>query len=124
MRSPIITLGIVLAGACAVAYAAWPKPELTRRNVTHRLARHRREPPLPAATGAALALDPLRRGTWVVDEENDALLLVADDGEVKSLPVDAWPQQVVVDRAGVAWVTCRQAGTLVRVELGAPPQRV
>src|SRR5688500_4129152 len=77
----------------------------------------RRAPkPLPAdppgeRRGAALAVDPLGRGTWVVDEEKDEVALVPVNGkEIQRVSAGAWPQQVVVESTGRAFVSARHAG--------------
>jgi hypothetical protein len=70
-----------------------------------------------ALSGAAVAIDPLGRGTWIVDEENDEVLLLdSSSGARRSWAVGRWPEQVVVDRRGRAFVSVRQDGRITVIE--------
>ena len=70
----------------------------------------------PTSVGGALAVDPLGRGTWVVDEDTDAVLLVPRVGTAKRFEVGRWPQQLVVDAKGRVFVSCRQDGWIARID--------
>src|SRR4051812_44369670 len=64
------------------------------------------------AAGAASMLDTLGRGTWVIDEENDEVALVTPFGSSRRFQVGRWPQQLVVERSGRVFVSCRQDGKI------------
>lgn len=83
----------------------------------------------PAVEGRAVAVDPSGRGVWVVDDDAQAVVHLPEAGEPHVFPVGAWPRSLAVDASGRVFVTCRAAGTLVRldggrtqtVELGGEP---
>ncbi len=62
------------------------------------------------SAGARGATDTLGRGAWLIDEENDEVLLVSERGVERRVKVGAWPEQLVVESSGRVFVTCRQAG--------------
>lgn len=62
--------------------------------------------------GAAVATDPLGRGTWVVDEERDEVTLVSAERGVLATHACVWPERVVVAESGRAFVNCRGSGTI------------
>ncbi|HEX4620856.1 MAG TPA: hypothetical protein VH208_04740, partial [Myxococcaceae bacterium] len=62
--------------------------------------------------GSRVAIGPLGRGTWLSDEEQDAVWLVGDKGETQRFEVGAWPEELVVSSDGRAFVACRQAGRI------------
>jgi cytochrome c peroxidase len=64
------------------------------------------------AAGARGAVDPLGRGSWLIDEENDEVLLVEPMQVLEHVKVGRWPEQLAVDARGRVFVTCREAGTL------------
>jgi hypothetical protein len=55
---------------------------------------------------------------WVVDAENDEVLLVSDDGGRRRFAVGRWPEQLLVDRSGRVFVSCRGAGWLEIIDRG------
>lgn len=61
-------------------------------------------------SGARGATDTLGRGAWLIDEENDEVLLADALGVRRRVRVGAWPEQLVVDLSGRVFVSCRQAG--------------
>ncbi len=73
-----------------------------------------RAPAVASRVGGTVAVDPLGRGTWVIDEERDSVMLVDAAGQARSVSVGAWPEQLVVDPSGRVFVSCRGAG---RVDL-------
>jgi hypothetical protein len=72
--------------------------------------------------GARAAVDPLGRGVWVVDDENDEVLLISrpaphtSAGSVQRFRVGAWPEQVLPTPGGRTFVTARQAGVVAVIE--------
>ena len=81
--------------------------------------------------GSALAVDPLGRGTWVVDEEQNEVMLSSGEKDARRIVVGAWPQQLVVAPDGTVFVSCRERGTVAvigtdfavrSVEVGAEPR--
>src|SRR6185369_12684030 len=62
------------------------------------------------AVGARGATDTLGRGAWLIDEENDEVLLAGPLGVLRRVKVGAWPEQLVVESSGRVFVACRQAG--------------
>src|SRR5437763_267820 len=62
------------------------------------------------AVGAPSAEDTLGRGTWLIDDENDEVLLVTPFGSSRRFRVGRWPQQLVVESSGRVFVSCRQEG--------------
>jgi cytochrome c peroxidase len=68
------------------------------------------------SAGNAVAVDPLGRGTWVVDEDEDAVWLVPVSGEPQRFPVAKWPQRLVVDSQGRVFVSCREGGSVDMVD--------
>jgi len=76
-----------------------------------------RVPAVPALTGGTVAEDPLGRGTWVVDEERDSVMLVGASGPPSVVAVGAWPEQLVVDPFGRVFVSCRGAGRVDVIDL-------
>ena len=69
-----------------------------------------------ASTGGAVNVDPLCRGTWIIDEEWDEVSLVAPGGAVTRIPVGAWPEQLLVDRTGRVYVSAREEGIVTIIE--------
>src|SRR5262245_39733773 len=86
--------------------------------------------PAAAREGRTVAVDPLGRGTWVVDEEHEAVSRLTDGEAPKRFTVGRWPQRLVVDSAGRVFATCGANGRLVRiagdetaaVDLGGEPR--
>ncbi len=74
-----------------------------------------------SATGAP---DALGRGHWLVDEENDELLLLRGDGSVERAATCRWPEAVVVTRDGRAVVSCREEGQLAVVDPSGAVRRL
>src|SRR5438552_522436 len=72
-------------------------------------------------TGATAAPDPLGRGAWLIDATEDAVLLVTPRAGVERFDGCRWPSQLVVDARGVAYVTCRETGDVMRLAPNAPP---
>lgn len=68
--------------------------------------------PLLRAEGQRGAADTLGRGAWLIDEENDEVLLANEAGVQRRVKVGAWPEQLVVDSSGRVFVSCRQAGRI------------
>lgn len=66
--------------------------------------------------GAPSLSDPLGRGTWVIDEENDEVALVLPTGTSRRFQVGRWPQQLVATSAGRVFVSCRQDGRVDVIE--------
>ncbi len=62
--------------------------------------------------GSTVAVDPLGRGSWVVDEETDAVLLIPRAGAIHRIEVGRWPERLVLDSRGRVFVSCRQAGEI------------
>src|SRR5689334_10570169 len=62
------------------------------------------------AIGQRGATDTLGRGAWLIDEENDEVLLADERGVKRRVKVGAWPEQLLVDSSGRVFVSCRQAG--------------
>jgi cytochrome c peroxidase len=122
----------VLGGAATVAAAAVIAVAIQPESRSDLMARATAPIPLDApllfrppslqnlgtggGVGATVATDPNGRGTWVVDEERDAVTLVSDDGHRKSIAVDPWPEQLVVDKDGRAFVSCRAAGVIDEID--------
>jgi len=84
----------------------------------------------PAVTTAAGAGDTLTDGhplqvfgseLFVADSANGALVVLDRTtlAIVRTVPVGAGAARVAIDCTGAAWVTCQEAGTLVRVDAGA-----
>lgn len=67
--------------------------------------------------GSTIAVDPIGRGNWVVDEETDSVALIPAGGEPYRISVGAWPEQLVLEATGRLFVSCRQQG---RVDVIAP----
>lgn len=90
----------------AASLAATPPPPLCHSSTeaTCRDSRAR------GVSGSRGATDTLGRGAWLIDEENDEVLLAAAEGVTRRISVGAWPEQLVVDSGGRVFVTCRQAG--------------
>ncbi len=65
-----------------------------------------------ATAGSSVAADPLGRGTWVVDAEQDTVWLVPARGPAKAHAVGRWPEQLVVAATGTVFVTCREESRL------------
>ncbi len=70
--------------------------------------------------GSAVAVDAEGRWTFAVDPELERLHRFDKDSR-ESVQVGAWPEQVVVDSAGNAWVTARAAG---RIDVVGPDLQV
>src|SRR6476620_2844916 len=68
------------------------------------------------ASGSSVALDPLGRGTWVVDAERDEVTLVPEVGEPRRFAVGQGPSAVVVAPDGRAFVACAGAGTVAVID--------
>jgi hypothetical protein len=68
----------------------------------------------PVSAPGAVAVDPLGRGVWVADEETNQVELVSGR-DVHRIAVGKWPEQVVVDTQGFAYVSCREAGEVDRI---------
>ncbi len=73
--------------------------------------------------GARAQVDPLGRGVWVIDDENDEVLLVgvqatsqAGDPSVRRFSPGSWPEQLVVDPDGRVFVSARQSGQLFVID--------
>jgi hypothetical protein len=76
--------------------------------------------------GSRSQLDALGRGLWVIDDENDEVLLVeletsssapvTKPGTTLRFPTGAWPEQLVVGPTGRVFVSARQAGQVVVIE--------
>lgn len=85
---------------------------------------------LLALAGSTVAPDPLGRGTWVVDAEQDKVWLVPARGAPKAYAVGRWPEQLAVAATGTVFVTCREEGrvdviddeSLFHVELPGEPR--
>lgn len=100
------------SGLLAVAAGGVPLPEplYFRPSVL-------RDAPSPGRlTGSPLAVDPLGRGTWVVDEERDEVALVGKDQQVKRFAVGSWPELLVVTREGRVFVSAREAARVDVIE--------
>jgi hypothetical protein len=68
-------------------------------------------PPVPTTSPVRVA-DSLAvdwRGTWVVDEENDEVVLMKENGAHRAVKVGAWPQRLLIDGDGNVFVSCREA---------------
>lgn len=85
-----------------------------------------RTPTVASRVGSTVAIDPLGRGTWVIDEERDSVVLVRASGQLSPVAVGAWPEQLVVDPSGRVFVSCRSAGRVdvIDSELKVRPMAV
>jgi hypothetical protein len=73
-------------------------------------------PDQDATTGGTVAIDPLGRGTWIIDEENDEVDLIDAHGGRRAFPVGAWPEQLAVNSKGQVFVTCRGSGEVAMID--------
>ncbi len=71
--------------------------------------------------GSAVAVDAEGRWTFAVDTELQRLHRIDNKENRESVEVGAWPEHVVVDAAGNAWVTARAAG---RIDVVSPDLQV
>ena len=99
-------------GLLAVAGGAVPLPE----PLFFRPTRLRDAPAPGRLTGSSVAVDPLGRGTWVVDEERDEVALVGKDKQVKRFAVGSWPELLVITGEGRVFVSCREAARVDVIE--------
>ncbi|MBK7863860.1 MAG: c-type cytochrome [Archangiaceae bacterium] len=76
------------------------------------------------STGATGAADGLARGQWLIDEENDEVLLVRPDGGLERHPGCGWPQALVALSDGRVIASCRQDGALLVLGGSGPARRV
>lgn len=82
--------------------------------------------------GSTVAVDPLGRGTWVVDQERDEVALISSTADVRRYSVGAWPEQLAVADDGTVFVSCRQDGridvingdTTRSIPVGAEPRAI
>src|SRR5262245_49732400 len=70
-------------------------------------------PPV-ARAGATAQVDPLGRGAWFVDDENDGVLFTGPHGPVVEHAC-RWPVQLLVSTSGDVYAACRGEGAVRRL---------
>ncbi len=85
-----------------------------------------REAHTTVRNGARAQVDPLGRGVWLIDDENDEVLLVSAPVQslgavcapqvVTRFPTGRWPEQLVVAPDGRVFVSARESGQLLVIE--------
>jgi len=105
MISLVVTIALHAAPECAPAGPACTAPSAADA---------------VQSAGAPGAPDTLGRGHWLVDEENDEVLLIHGDDRVERFVVGKWPEQLVLTRDGRAFVSCRETGQLAVIDTTGP----